>query len=97
MQIKKNSEKEKLREVVLYSAGHLGSSVALNLLRKMPEINIVGIVRGDPAPLTFSGIIKSLRRVKKIGISFGFLLAWQRFTQFLIFYLLAPADRKSVV
>lgn len=83
-------EKDKLRVVILYSAGHLGSSVALNLLSKMPEINIVGIVRGDPAPLTIKGIIKSLKRTRKTGLSFGFLLAWQRFMQFLIFYLVAP-------
>jgi methionyl-tRNA formyltransferase len=86
---------KELRTVLLYSGGHLGSSVALHFLSQMPEIKIVGIVRGDPAPMHFKGLIKIYKRVQKIGIVFGFLLAWQRFFQFLLFYLLAPLLSKK--
>lgn len=79
-----------LRTIILYSGGHLGSSVGLHFLKDMKEIKIVGIVRGDPAPMDRKGLVKIYYRVKKIGLYFGFLLAWQRFFQFLMFYFFAP-------
>lgn len=86
---------KKLRCVLLYSAGHLGSSIVLNRLYKMQEIEIIGVVRAEPATFSMMNLKKSYEKVAKIGIKFGFLLMWQRFIQFIGFYIIAPIFAKN--
>ncbi len=42
----------KLNVVILYSAGHLGSAMIMNKLLRVPEINIVGVVKAQPLKLS---------------------------------------------
>lgn len=79
-----------LRCVFLYSAGHLGSSIALNLLHRTKEIEIVGVVRSEPAAFSKKGIEKLRKQVSHVGWQFAWLLLWQRFIQFLAFHVVAP-------
>jgi len=72
--------KEKLRVVLLYSTGHLGSAIVLNLLRKK-ELEVVGIVRASPRyshknPKNF---------LVRIGAHFGLMLLWERLVRFLFY------------
>lgn len=69
-----------LRAVILYSAGHAGSAIVLNILDEAPDIEIVGIVRAPPLKS------KNLRDdMRRIGWRFSWLLLWQRIVQMLIF------------
>lgn len=86
---------KKLRAVLLYSAGHLGSAIALNILHKSDDITIVGIVRAEPAPLTWKGLKKGYRQLRSIGLQFAWLLLWQRFVQFVVFYVIAPLCKRE--
>ena len=79
-----------LRCVFLYSAGHLGSSLALNLLHRTKEIDIVGVVRSEPAALSKKGLEKLRKYILHLGWQFAWLLAWQRFIQFVAFHIVAP-------
>jgi methionyl-tRNA formyltransferase len=92
---KEQAEIKKLRCVLLYSAGHLGSSIVLNRLHSMQEIDIVGVIRAEPAAFSITGIKKRYNKVKNIGVKFGFLLMWQRFIQFIGFYVVAPLIAKN--
>jgi methionyl-tRNA formyltransferase len=76
--------------VLLYSAGHLGSAIVLNRLYHLPEIEIVGVVRAEPAALSRQGLQKAFRRASRIGWRFAGLLAWQRLVQFVMFYVVGP-------
>jgi len=69
-----------LRAVILYSAGHAGSAIVLNMLDEAPDIEIVGIVRAPP--LKSKGVQDEMRR---IGWRFSWLLLWQRVVQMLTF------------
>lgn len=86
---------KKLRCVLLYSAGHLGSSIVLNRLYNMQEIEIVGVVRAEPANVSIANFKKTYEKIAKIGLKFGFLLMWQRFIQFIGFYIIAPIMSKN--
>lgn len=79
-----------LRAVLLYSAGHLGSAVAFHVLSSAPEIDIVAVIRAEPAPLSGAGLKKAGKHLRKLGLRFAWLLLWQRFIQFLFFHLIAP-------
>lgn len=70
----------RLRVVVLYSAGHAGSAIVLNLLEEAPDLDIVGIVRAPP--LKNKALKEEMRR---IGWRFSWLLFWQRAVQALIY------------
>ncbi|MEK7487593.1 MAG: formyltransferase family protein [Planctomycetota bacterium] len=89
---------KKLRAVVLYSAGHLGSALVLNRLVEYPEIEIVGIVKAQAIPFTREGVKKLKKHLKKVGWRFGFLLFWQRIVQSLgfLFAYFWPFGGKTV-
>lgn len=67
--------------VVLYSSGHLGSAMIMNKLLKMPEINIVGVVKAQPLKLSIHGRSRIKQHLKKVGWRFAWLLFWQRCIQ----------------
>jgi len=62
----------------------------LNRLHHLPEIEIVGVVRAEPAALSRQGLQKTFERVSRIGWRFAALLAWQRIVQFVMFYVVGP-------
>ncbi len=67
--------------VVLYSAGHLGSALIINKMLSMPEIEVVGVVKAQPLPMTFKGRAKVRQHLNKVGWRFAWLLLWQRAIQ----------------
>lgn len=72
----------RLRAVILYSAGHAGSAIVLNIINEAPDIDIVGIVRAPPLKS------KNLRaEMRRMGWRFSWLLLWQRAVQMLVFAL----------
>ena len=88
----------KLKVVVLYSAGHLGSAVILNRLLGFSEIEIVGVVKAQPLPFTLSASSKIKKHLRKVGWKFAWLLFWQRCIQAIGFALtfLLPFLRKRI-
>lgn len=94
----KNRQQRTMNVVVLYSAGHLGSAMIMNKLLKMPEINIVGVVKAQPLKLSFSGQERIKKHLKKVGWRFATMLFWQRCIQGLGFLLtlLLPFLRKRL-
>jgi folate-dependent phosphoribosylglycinamide formyltransferase PurN len=93
-----NKQQISMNIVVLYSAGHLGSAMIMNKLLKMPEINIVGVVKAQPLKLSFSGRERIKKHLKKVGWHFATLLFWQRCIQGLGFLLtlMLPFLRKRL-
>ncbi|NBO18345.1 MAG: hypothetical protein EBV03_03795 [Proteobacteria bacterium] len=86
-----HADANSLRVVLLYSAGHLGSAIVLNSLYHMPQVNIVGVVRAEPA----GDLRRSVLKLSRIGWQFAWLMAWQRFMQFVAFYFIAPLLRSE--
>ena len=76
-------KKEKLKIAVLYSSGHLGSSIILNHIQRMPCFEIVAIVKTEAIPISWQGFLKSLKHLPKTGWQLGFILTWQRLCNFL--------------
>lgn len=72
----------KLRIVLLYGAGHLGSALVLDDLAGRREVEVVGVVRA--APIRFD-LRRLVERVRALGWRFSFLLAWQRIVQSIAF------------
>lgn len=72
----------RLRAVILYSSGHAGSAIVLNILDEAPDIDIVGIIRAPP--LKSKNLKDEMRRM---GWRFSWLLLWQRAVQMLTFAL----------
>ena len=66
-----------IRAVVLYTSGHIGSTVALNLLDTAPEIEIVGMLRAKPIPVTKRGHSALGKYLHKIGYRFALTLYLQ--------------------
>ncbi len=66
----------RLRTVLLYSRGHLGSAIVFNLLHRQ-ELEIVGLVRASPLFSAKTGYMH-LGPLKKTGIRLGLMLFWQR-------------------
>ena len=66
-----------IRAVVLYTSGHIGSTVALNLLDTAPEIEIVGMLRAKPIPVTKKGESALRKYLHKIGYRFALTLYFQ--------------------
>jgi methionyl-tRNA formyltransferase len=79
---------QKLRTVLLYSAGHLGSATVFNRLVDSEEFDIVAVVKARAVPFSRKGARKLRRHLRKIGWRFGWLLFWQSVVQGLAFYLL---------
>jgi methionyl-tRNA formyltransferase len=69
-----------LRAVVLYSSGHAGSAIVLNILDQSPDIDVVGIVRAPV--LKNKGLADEMRR---LGWRFSWLVLWQRIIQTLFY------------
>lgn len=77
-----SADSRPLRAVILYSAGHAGSAIVLNMLDEAPDIDIVGIVRAPPLKN------KDLRaEMRRMGWRFSWLLLWQRLVQMITFAL----------
>jgi folate-dependent phosphoribosylglycinamide formyltransferase PurN len=76
------SETPPLRALILYSDGHAGSAIVLNIMDEAPDIDIVGIVRAPP--LKAKNLKKDMRHM---GWRFSWLLLWQRVVQMVIFAL----------
>ncbi len=89
----KQPGERKLRTVLLYTSGHLGSAIIFNLLHEMPELEIVALIKAKPLPLSARAIRKHL---KKTGWRFAWLLLWQRVIQMLGYgvVLLLPASQE---
>jgi len=79
------SDTPRLRTVLLYSRGHLGSAIVFNLLHKR-ELDIVGVVRASPLLSAKTGYI-NFNPIKKTGIRLGVMLAWQRSIELLTYGL----------
>jgi methionyl-tRNA formyltransferase len=78
-------DKKPLRAVLLYSAGHLGSTIVFNLIHNSPEVEIVGVVRSKPIPVNKKGESQwGKKRRKQLGLHFAWLLAWQWIVQHII-------------
>ncbi|WP_041280530.1 hypothetical protein [Desulfosudis oleivorans] len=72
--INKADSQDPLRVIVLYSAGHLGSTMILNRLLTMPAYDVVGVIKAQPIAFSFTGIRKIRKHLKKVGWRF----AWRR-------------------
>ncbi len=70
-----------LKTVVLYSAGHLGSTTILNRLIESPEFEFAGIVKAKPLPFNRQGARKLKKELKNMGWRFGWLVIWQQMIQ----------------
>ncbi|PIR32037.1 MAG: hypothetical protein COV36_05610 [Alphaproteobacteria bacterium CG11_big_fil_rev_8_21_14_0_20_44_7] len=70
-------QKKRLRAVLLYSSGHLGSTIIFNILRHAPEIEFVGVMRSKPIPVSRKGKSVLAQHLKKIGWKFAFTLFFQ--------------------
>lgn len=79
-----------LRIVILYSSGHVGSAVILNLLAESRDCEIVGIVRAPPFK-PGKGAVK--KHFQKLGWRFSWMLVWQRVVQAVVLWLSIPLSR----
>ena len=92
--MKTSGKHHSLRAVVLYSGGHLGSAAIVSTMARMSEFEIVGFVRADPAAM--GRLDRAVRRLRKMGLMFAWLLLWQRLIMDLGFALgrLLPVRRR---
>lgn len=72
---------KKIKTVILYSSGHLGSATIFNKLINSPEFEIIGLVKSQPLKFSKSGAKKIRKHLKKVGWRFGWLLFWQQCIQ----------------
>ncbi len=88
-----------IRAVVLYTSGHIGSTVALNLLDTAPEIEIVGMLRAKPIPVTKKGDSALKKYFRKIGLRFALTLYFQHKVARALIYLtsLIPGKHTALV
>ncbi|MCM8536143.1 MAG: hypothetical protein NE334_09430 [Lentisphaeraceae bacterium] len=82
--------------IVLYSSGHLGSSILLNKLLSMPEFEVCGLVKSKA--LKTNNLQKIQKQIKQLGFRFSAMLIWQRIVQDLSFSLakVIPANNKQL-
>jgi methionyl-tRNA formyltransferase len=73
----------RLRTVLLYSRGHLGSAIVFNLLHKR-ELEIVGLVRASALRSAKTGKM-NVKSMQKTGLRLGLMLAWQRTVKILTY------------
>ncbi len=71
----------RLRAVVLYTTGHLGSAILFNRLVESPEFEVVGLVRAAAVPFRRDFVRRLKKHLKKVGWRFAWLLFWQRVVQ----------------
>lgn len=91
--------KKTIKAVVLYTSGHIGSTVALNLLDTAPEVEIVGMLRAKPIPVTRKGENALKKYFKKIGLRFALTLYFQHKVARLLIWLssLLPGAHSALV
>lgn len=90
------TKKAPFRVIVLYSAGHLGSATILNRLVDMPEFQIVGVIKAQTIELSWKGLKRLRKHLKKVGWRFGWLLAWQHIVQSLTYGLIGALREKRL-
>lgn len=73
----------RLRTVLLYSRGHLGSAIVFNLLHKK-ELDIIGVVRASPIKTTRGGY-PDFAPIQKTGLRLALMLVWQRIVEILTY------------
>lgn len=78
----------KIRAILLYSGGHLGSTIVFNLLNTAPEIDIVGVMRARPIPKLKKGKSALGKYLHKIGYQFALTLYFQWVVQKIIMLVL---------
>lgn len=76
-----------LNVLVLYTNGHLGSSIILNQLCQSPLFNVVGVIKVQPLKWSFSGLKKLKKKMVGLGWRFGWLMLWQHFWQLMGYVL----------
>ena len=88
-----------LRTVLLYSDGHLGSTIVFNILDTAPEFDIVGVMCAKPIPLTKKGKSQFFRYIHKVGFRFAWVLMWQYLAQKIVISITAfiPLWRDSAL
>jgi len=74
----KQIKQQKLKTVLFCTEGHQGSDIVFNLLRYMPEIEIIGIVYSSSVPTSYKKLYQHFR---KMGWRLSWLLFWQHFIQ----------------
>jgi methionyl-tRNA formyltransferase len=74
------------KTIVLYSSGHLGSSLILNHLINDPNVNVVGVIKASVIPFSKKGVKKLKKQAKKVGWKFGWLMLWQQMVQAIIYF-----------
>ena len=73
-----------LKIVVLYNSGHLGSTILLNKIMRMPDYEVIGLIRATPIKLDQKGLKRLQSHWNKIGWKLSLLLALQSIIQSLI-------------
>ena len=88
-----------LRAVLLYSDGHLGSTIVFNILDTATEFDIVGVMCAKAIPLTKKGKSQFFRYIHKVGLHYAWVLMWQHLMQKLIISITAllPIWRDSAL
>lgn len=76
---------KRIKVILLYSSGHLGSSIVLNKLMQVQNIEIVGLVKAKAVSISKPQVLQ--KKYTKFGPSFCFLLAWQKIIQTVAFTL----------
>ena len=71
----------KLKVVVLYNSGHLGSTILLNKINRMKDYEITGLVRASPINTSSKGFKRFKSHWNKLGWKLSLLLAWQSIIQ----------------
>lgn len=88
----------RLRTVLLYTTGHVGSATVTSRLLEASELEIVGIVRAAPIAFTRAGLARMSKHWRHVGWRFGWMLVWQRIVQAVVYGLawLVPGRRPAV-
>jgi folate-dependent phosphoribosylglycinamide formyltransferase PurN len=87
-----------IKAILLYSAGHLGSTIVYNLLHNAPEVEIVGVMRAKPIPKLRKGQSALGKYLDVIGLHFAFTLFLQWCVQKLVMMVVSflPSESRLV-
>ena len=77
--------KEQKKIILLYSKGHLGSTILLNKVLKMKCYQVCGIIKAQAINYDSKGLQKAQKKFQKMGFRFSFMLFWQQVIQKLAF------------
>jgi len=75
------TQRSKIKAILLYSGGHLGSTIVFNLLNTAPEVEIVAAMRAKPIPKLKKGKSALGKYLSKIGYQFALTLYFQWLVQ----------------